>query len=416
MELRLQAAWILGQVLGETRSLKNCLAHDVASEDRAWLRELTAGTLRWQRRLDHVIDSLVRLKRPAGLVRKILRLATYQLLLHEHLPSAWIVNESVEAVKRRNKRSSAAPVRFVNATLRQLVPQLQQWRSVWANPPSLSLPPAVWASLPDAYYSQLAMDWGEGWAQDFAHSALERPRLWLRSLDDPFISASAQKGPVPGAWVMPEGGLISAIPGFEAGAFFVQDISSQSVVAEVAGLVGPIKGTVLDLCAAPGGKALGIAALGYRVRATDHSAARCDEMRAYLPKFASRLRGSIEVVNWPQRLEGIQDSGLIWIDAPCSASGNVRRHPELRWTKDFTALEPVRLIQRTLLREGWDLLRPQGFLLYSVCSIRKDEGENHLRDLGLLPAVVGSWLKAPHLPPHGDGFWAVLLRKGAGSL
>ncbi len=119
----------------------------------------------------------------------------------------------------------------------------------------------------------------------------------------------------------------------------------------------------------------------------------------------------VEVASLPE-----QD--LVWVDAPCSGTGIMRRHPDVRWLRKEAELNALRSVQEALLAEAWEKVRPGGFLAYSVCSVLKDEGPQRLQALvkkcaarGSEPIWVRDWLLTPMELPHGDGFWAGLLRK-----
>ncbi len=424
------AVRVLTQVLSEHRPLDEVLAVETKVLDPevvAWLYEITAGTLRWKGRLDWVLDSVAARKKPSGWLRKILLLSAYQLIVQDRAPVAFVVSETVDEVK---KMEGEAPSKFANACLRKIASQAQEWRT-WTYPENkdpMTPQSAAWASLPSWFWNKLVHQRGLEWAKGFAGASLERPQLWIRARDlqqklEGFDSLVP--GGVPGSWTPSQasGGGISERTGFAEGEWIVQDVSSQFLIAQVSGKIRELRGegslTALDLCAAPGGKSVGLCWSGFRVSSTD---IRPDRV-LLLQDTIARAAPEIEYLPWEQVMGSSPSPkhhwDLVWVDAPCSGSGIVRRHPDVRWLRQEKEIAVLVQQQKKLIREAWDRVAPGGFLAYSVCSIFSDEGErvvvDFVKDLAShaqeKPTLVQEWLLGPHLSSQGDGFWGALLRK-----
>jgi 16S rRNA (cytosine967-C5)-methyltransferase len=172
-----------------------------------------------------------------------------------------------------------------------------------------------------------------------------------------------------GSLRMPESGPpIPDLPGFPDGAWWVQDAAA----AIPARLLAPEPGArVLDLCAAPGGKTMQLAAAGARVTAIDRSAPRLERLR----ENVARLGLEVEIVVADALALEPQDHDAVLLDAPCSATGTIRRHPDVAWTKAETDIGRLATLQARLLDHAAGLVRPGGLLVYCTCSLEPEEGE-----------------------------------------
>ena len=403
---RALAVRVLTQVLSDFRSLDEVLvaeSADLEPEAVSWLYEICSGTLRWKGRLDWIIDSLASHKKPSGWLRKTLLLSTYQLIAQDRAPAAQVVSETVDEIKRME---GEAPARFANACLRKVAAQAQDWRN-WTfpeTPHSGKASPengqaAAWGSLPLWMWNKLVHQRGLEWTRGFAEATLERPKLWVRSRDPQWKSDWVDAGPISGSWQShpARGGAVTRQAGFAEGQWIVQDISSQVLIAEVAHAVrdaqakdpGQTPLTALDLCAAPGGKSVGLAWSGFQVSATEIKPERV----ALLQDTIARAAPEIEYLPWDQVVPAAEgESGkvpnsqnsrlwdLVWVDAPCSGSGILRRHPDVRWLRKEQEVAALTLQQKKILRQGWERVKAGGFLVYSVCSVFADEGERVITD------------------------------------
>jgi 16S rRNA (cytosine967-C5)-methyltransferase len=403
---------VLTRVLSEHEPLDEAMAAlggEASAEARAWLQEACAGTLRWKGRLDHAIDAVALKKKPTGWLRKALLVAAYQLVVQDRARAPFVVSEAVDQVK---KREGEAPARFANALLRKIAAHADSWRELDLPEGARLAEAARWASFPEWLWARIARQRGDDFARAYARAALERPVTWLRARPgwEP-EGAWAERGPVEGSWRLASGGPISDKPGFAEGCFIVQDLSSQTLVAAIAADVATALGpaarlNALDLCAAPGGKSVGLAWSGFSVTSTDRDESRM----ALLRQTVARTAPGVRVVPRGE-IAALAAQDLVWVDAPCTGSGILRRHPDVRWLRQEKELAGLIKVQQQLLREAWDKVRPGGFLAYSVCSLLDEEGPQALERAGLRSPSVREWLLAPHEAPYGDGFWAALVRK-----
>lgn len=225
---------------------------------------------------------------------------------------------------------------------------------------------------------------------------------------------------------MTDAGQVSTLPGFKKGTWWVQDAAAAIPVQVLAPKEGE---AVLELCAAPGGKTMQIAASGAKVRAVDTSASRMERVAENLKR--TKLEAEL-VVGDALEEEGQWDA--ILLDAPCSATGTMRRHPDLPHAKDGSDFFDLFAIQSQMLDHAVHLLKPGGRLVYCTCSLLPDEGEAQVEDLvarhkGLrvdaealnVPGVDPSWqteegglrLRPDYWADKGgmDGFYIACIRK-----
>ena len=207
-----------------------------------------------------------------------------------------------------------------------------------------------------------------------------------------------------GSWRLPSGGQISALAGYDAGDWWVQDAAA----ALPARLLSPAKGTrVLDLCAAPGGKTLQLAAMGAEVTALDISGPRLARLAQNLARTGLQAETVVaDALHWQPN----SPFPMILLDAPCSATGTIRRHPDLPFLRQETDLVPLIALQSALLDRALALLQPGGILVFCTCSLLPEEGEmqvqaalaRHAGRLAVVPvADDGADVDAP-LPLVGD--------------
>ncbi len=234
------------------------------------------------------------------------------------------------------------------------------------------------ATPPTSFFPDwLLANWRRTYGEERA-AAIVRAHIGEPRLD---ITLKPDLDPVPwaerlNATVLPTGSLrlteharIPDLPGFAEGAWWVQDAAA-SVPAR---LLGDVRGRrVLDLCAAPGGKTALLAALGAEVTAVD----RAPERLARLRENLARLNLMADVIEADVRdFAAPEPFDAILLDAPCTATGTIRRHPDLPWIKEADDIRSLSLLQGELLERAFSLLRPSGRLVYSVCSLEPEEGE-----------------------------------------
>ena len=341
---------LISAVLDRQRPLEEALDSlpGIEARDRAAAHRLAASVLRRLGTLDAVLEPFLR-KSPPEPVRHILRLGAASLLFLETPPHA-AVGTAVSLVHAQGLKPFAG---LVNAVLRRVA---AAGPAVLAelDSPRLDTPPWLWAS------------WGEAARViAIAHQSPAALDITLR----PGVPVPDGGVRLPtGSIRFPAGSRVTELPGFEEGAFWVQDVGA----ALPAALLDVQPGEqVADLCAAPGGKTAQLAMTGAQVVAVDRDPARLSRLRDNM----RRLRLSIESVeadaaawNPPHLFDAIL------LDAPCSATGTIRRHPDvlhLKRQRDLTALAAA---QDRLLEAAVGMLRPGGRLIYAVCSLQPPEG------------------------------------------
>ena len=356
---------LLCAVLERHRSLEEALDAAGAAgggRDRAAGHRLAAGVLRRLGSLDAVLEPFLQ-RAPPDAVRIILRLGAAGLLLLGTPPHA-AVGTAVALARTRKLTPFAG---LVNAVLRR-VAEAGPGALEGLDAPRLDTPAWLWAS------------WGAD-ARAVAEAHTREAPLDLTLRPGAALPAEAVLLPT-GSARLPPGHRVTEIPGFADGAFWVQDAAAALPARLLAAQPGE---RVADLCAAPGGKTAQLAATGAHVVAVDREPARLRRLHDNL----ARLRFEVEVVqadavHW--RPAAPLDAVLL--DAPCTATGTIRRHPDvarLRRPRDVTALAAG---QDALLAAAAAMLRPGGRLVYAVCSLQPEEGAARVADLaglGLRP-------------------------------
>ena len=258
--------------------------------------------------------------------------------------------------------------------------------------------------LPDLFAIRWAMDWGPEAADAAARSLADEPATDL-TLCEPAETArwAEELGGVsllPGHVRVSRKGSVTEWPGFTEGAWWVQDLAASLPVR----LLGAQKGErILDLCAAPGGKTLQLAALGADVTAVDVSDARLERVRENLARTGlTATLAAGDALRWEP--QGLFDR--ILLDAPCSATGIFRRHPDVLHLKGARDLTPLTLLQAALLRRAASWLKPGGTLVYATCSLDPREGERIAeRVINTLPRAPFAASEVPlGLLPSGEGW------------
>lgn len=271
--------------------------------------------------------------------------------------------------------------------------------------------------------------YGEDLARDIADAHTLEPPLDISVKSDPQGWATRLGGTVlaSGTVRTEARGAIPDLDGFSEGAWWVQDAAAALPAHLLKAGAGD---RVLDLCAAPGGKTAQLAAMGASVVAVDRSAPRLKRLDSNL----ARLGLSAEVHVCDALTFTAEPFSHILLDAPCSATGTIRRHPDVAWNKTLEDVASLTLLQSRLLDKAWSLLQPGGRLVYATCSLEPEEGEFQVRDFltrtgdaALVPLVPqdlfgfaqmvtsGGMMRALpcHLGDNGgcDGFFAALLTK-----
>ena len=348
---------LLDQITGEGRLFPELLAAGALDRldpaDRARAQRLTLDTLRGLERADRLLEKHLR-KNPPLTVRNMLRLATVEICMGGDAHG--VVNEAV-AIVGQDKRTGALKG-LVNAVLRKIA---VEGPAAWGRLRVPRLPKWLRDPLVEAYAAPVVA------AMEAVH--FTTPPLDLTARGDAAAVASAVGGEVlpTGSVRIGGAGQVTALPGYDSGDWWVQDAAAAIPARVLAAQPGE---AVLDMCAAPGGKTMQLAAMGAQVTALDISEARMARVAANLARTG--LQAQI-VVGDALTHQGQYDA--ILLDAPCSATGTIRRHPDLPHAKDGSDFGALMEIQAAMLDHALTLLKPGGRLVYCTCSLLPDEGE-----------------------------------------
>jgi 16S rRNA (cytosine967-C5)-methyltransferase len=355
---------LLDAVLAGKRLLDEALETEkrlapMSDRDRGFTRLLVATTLRRLGQLDDVVARC--LDRPvagkAQRVHDIMRLGACQLLFLK-TPAHAAISTSVDLVKGSKLAGFA---KLINAVLRRIDREGRDWLP-GQDAGRLNSPAWMWRSWAAAY--------GEATAQAIAAAHLVEAPVDITVAGDPAAWTERLAATLlpTGSLRRPGGGDVTLLPGFSDGLWWVQDMAA----AIPARLLGKVDGlTVADLCAAPGGKALQLAAAGARVTAVDRSAKRLVRFRQNLKRL--NLDATIveaDAAAWSPA----QPFDSVLLDAPCTATGTLRRHPDGLWLKGPGDVAYLADQQRALLDNALAMLKPGGILVYCVCSLEPEEG------------------------------------------
>jgi 16S rRNA (cytosine967-C5)-methyltransferase len=362
---------LISAVLRRKRPLDDAIEddpamHQLPGRDRAFARLLVATVLRRLGQIDALIaDCLnIPLAPRAAAVQDILRLGVAQLLFLRTPPHAAVAT-SVDLAQHRGFVSHKG---LVNAVLRRLSVEGTQ-RIEEQDAPRLNTPDWLWRSWSRTY--------GEATARAIAVAHLKEAPLDLTMRDDVETWHAQLDGVLlpTGTLRRPAGGALATLPGYAEGAWWVQDAAA----ALPARLFGSLAGReVIDLCAAPGGKTAQLATAGARVTAVDRSSRRLERLVANFGRLGLEVEAvGADALTWrpPHPVEAVL------LDAPCSTTGAIRRHPDvphLKLPEDVTRLS---VVQENLLRAAIDMLRPGGTLIYCTCSLEPEEGAERVEAL-----------------------------------
>ncbi|NNK79623.1 MAG: methyltransferase domain-containing protein [Litoreibacter sp.] len=415
------AVQLLRGVLEEKSQLSDLLGAQgplagLDGPDRARAQRLTVTTLRQLDRADTLLDGFMD-RRPPLPALNILRLAVVELCVEGAAPHG--VVDSAVSLMRKNRKAGQF-TGLANAVLRKVA---EEGPALWADLPVPALPKWLRRRIVHIYDENTVR------AIEAAHLAGAPLDLTLKNERD--AHAWAEKLD---AELLPTGSLriarsaqVTDLPGYDTGHWWVQDAAAAIPVR----LLAPQPGeTILDLCAAPGGKTLQLAAAGAKVTALDLSKSRMVRLRENLRRTdLSATCVTADALSW----ESPEPFDSIVLDAPCSATGTIRRHPDLPHVRTGKDLDQLFQLQSDLIDRAVALLKPGGRLLYCTCSLLTEEGERQAKlaivrhglseiapdcaALGLGPEVLreggGLRLRPDYWAERGgmDGFFMIALRK-----
>lgn len=372
---RQAAVWLLQAVLRRNTGLDEAITAAFAlpqfsrlsQPDRGFARLIAATTLRRLGQIDGVLRSFQTKRLPprAGLAQNILRSAAAQILFLDTAPHA-AVSSAVEMADKDNDAQHYKGM--INAVLRRVAAAGAEI-AAGQDAAILNTPEWLWQSWVENYT--------ETTARAIAAQHLCEPPLDFTPRYDPASLATLLDGQVlpTGSVRRAAGGRITELPGYADGNWWVQDAAA----AIPARLLGDVAGeAVLDLCAAPGGKTAQLAAAGAKVTAVDRSAARMQRVTENL----SRLQLSAEcIVADVESWRPPTPVNRILLDAPCSATGTIRRHPDIAWRKTQAQIATLSALQDRLLDAAVEMLAPGGWLVFCTCSLQPEEGVSRIEAL-----------------------------------
>lgn len=356
-------------------------ADRLPARDRGWLQELVYGTLRLRGRLDHVLAQRVKggLRSLQPDVHDVLRLGLYQLLEMGSVPPYAAISQSVELARHAGAGRAAG---LVNGVLQAV--HRERDRLAFPDPADAAAYLSSWGSHPEWLVERWLARWGAEETGRLVEANNTRPELYLRAvgvtreealrrLEVAGVPATPVELSPDSLRVEPPAGVGDALAAVPA---VVQDPAAALVVRFAAIQPGE---RVLDLCAAPGGKAIGAADAGAFVAAADISLRRLRRLRENVERLG--LAGSIGLVQADGRAPPFRAADVVLLDAPCTGTGTLRRHPDGRWRVDAGELSALVDLQRALLIAAVPLVRRGGVLVYSTCSLEPEENEERVREL-----------------------------------
>ncbi|MFT3728351.1 MAG: transcription antitermination factor NusB [Terricaulis sp.] len=364
MSARRAAAELLVAVTDEGHALGDALVRTqsfaaLSGRDRAFARAMATAALRRLGGIDAVLAQFLQKPLPdtAFHGRAMLRIGAAQLLLMDTPPHA-AVGETVEAAN--SMRESRGFAKLINAVLRKVA----------ADGAGLLAAQAPGVDLPAWLFTRWRASYGADTAAAIARALRHEPALdFSVKSDAPGWAAKF------GAMLTPTGSVrlqsvdsVDLLPGFHDGAWWVQDAAA----ALPARLLGAVRAqNVLDLCAAPGGKTLQLAAAGAGVTAVDRSEERLERLRENLHR--TRLEAKV-IARDALKLRIKAPFDAVLLDAPCSSTGTLRRHPDVAWLRRPSDIRALSELQTQLVDAARAMVKPGGTLVYAVCSLEPEEG------------------------------------------
>lgn len=409
---RADAAWVLFQILESKRSNRELMpivwSRHEKPQDRAWLQEMIYGCLRKLPLLQLWLRQLLNkpLQKNQKIIEHLLMLGLYQLAFSRTAEHA-AVSETVAACKTLKELRLAG---LVNAVLREF--QRQDLIKQEAPYPHISygVPKWIYRTIKEQYSSDANKDDLSPTAKITLENMHARAPIWIRVntlkisfdgycklLEQANVAFTIKDftGTNTHAIHLQNAGDITALPGFDEGLFSVQDLAAQLAATF---LKAKKDERILDCCAAPGGKSAAILektpnikslsivdADASRMQKVHENFARLGYQKQFKEKLffivedASALATSHKLLNQPLNINSLEN-GLfdkILVDAPCSATGIIRRHPDIMWLRKPSDIEKLVTLQSAILESAWKLLKSDGVLLYATCSIMPQE--NHLQ-------------------------------------
>lgn len=388
-------------VLGGGEAMADLVERDdgplsgLSAPDRARAQRLALAALRGLSRADSLLKPLFR-KNPPNFVRNVLRLAVIEMRQLGEEPHG-VVNSAVTML--RDDRRGVKFAGLANAVLRRVA---EGEGPEWSSLPDQRLPNWIRGRLSSVHGGKVVA------RIERAHGVTPPVDLTPKDATEAAMLADTLGGTLlpTGSVRLAAGRQISALAGFDEGRWWVQDAAAALAARALAASPGE---AVLDLCAAPGGKTLQLAAAGADVTALDISDRRMARVRENLDRTG--LKAEIIIGDALEWEGGAFDA--ILLDAPCTATGTIRRHPDLPFVKGAEQIKSLVPLQAALLDRAVGWLKPGGRLVYCTCSLFREEGEDQVkaalsRNPGL--GVASEFLDLPGIEPDWRGEFGLRLR------
>lgn len=390
----------------------------LSGADKALVRAILNSALRHLNWINAILDGYLQTPLPEGArhLRHVLAVAAAQILFLD-VPDHSAVDLAVEQARRDPRSTRFA--NLVNALLRRLGREKDE---------ALARVRAEVSIFPDWFQKRLVAAYGEEVARRIGDNFITLPPIDLTVKSDPQGWAEKLGGvalPTGSVRLTELQGAVTELEGFEEGAWWVQDAAA----AIPAKLMGDIAGKrVADLCAAPGGKTAQLVLAGGKVTAVEQSASRMKRLKGNLARLGFEAEF---VVAKLEELKPEEPFDAILLDAPCSSTGTIRRHPDVVWTKSLDDVIKLASVQRRLLDAAFQMLRPGGRLVFANCSLDLLEGEELIArflkdtpaarmkavepgDVADIPADVlknGQIRTTPDMLGGVDGFYAAVIER-----
>ncbi|MGB1360788.1 MAG: RsmB/NOP family class I SAM-dependent RNA methyltransferase [Alphaproteobacteria bacterium] len=343
----------------EHRTLKQ-----IDPKNRGLARMIAYTALRHNVELDLLINEFVDEEIFTPQVEIFLKVGLTQILYMDVADHA-AVSETINAVFGKALPSKG----MINAILRRGVDEGKDFLK--GHTDVINMPKYLWRSWVNTY--------GEKPARQILEVLQTQAPVDITVKKDPETWAEKLDGKVlpTGGVRLKSGGKIVTLEGFETGDWWVQDLSAQIPVH----LMGDIAGKkVIDLCSAPGGKTSQLLARGAKVIAVDHNEFRLNKMRENMERLDLNDNLTIKLSDAVKYQVG-EKADIVLLDAPCSATGTIRKNPDLPYIKDSGLISSVAKLQRQMLTKAVDMVKEGGMIVFATCSLQPEEGEHHLKDL-----------------------------------
>ena len=360
-------------------------------QSRAAAQHLLLGILRWRGSLDDLIGRLVR-KSPKRTVRNLLRLGVFELFFC-HTPNHAVIDQTVELCKQLGRKHDKG---FVNAVLRK-ASTMEINKHSDLNVPEWLL--ARWKDHPDWLAKillppKMSLCWK---TEDLArNSIIELLPAHIKDHRVDRVYHPVNLSGSPTQW-----------PSFKQGHWWMMNVASAYAIDLIWNSMGkPDEYTVLDCCSAPGGKSFRLASTGGRITATDVSVQRLQRMHENIQRIGYQIH--TEQHNWVMPNRSLGEFDLVLVDAPCSGTGVVRKHPEIKWRRTEADIRALSILQKKIVGNAAKHVRKHGFFAYSVCSVLPEEGRRIVEQLQW--PIVKEWTSFP-TSGEEDGFQVYVLQR-----